>query len=173
MYFFASDDFPPTVAMDTLPTATWINEAVELDITVTDDGVSPVRFLWESSDPNAVFVDPGTGLEIVLISGGPFDGYTLTEDPTVAVDYQAGTVTVTVTVADENPVGTNDSANVSIFVGTDECGAARAGNGMDLAGDHPADIVVDCSLDFVDFAVIAGDWQADFAVTETQLIPQD
>ncbi len=154
MYFKATSDEVPAVVVDTLPTATWIAEPVDLNITVTNDTPEDNVFLWESSDPNTTFIPNNT-----------------VEDPTVSVDYQAGTVTLTVTVGDQNPLGLTATGITTIFVASTPCTAARAGNGMNLAGDHPADINGDCSPDLADFAVIAGDWQADYAITETTPIP--
>jgi hypothetical protein len=152
MYFFASDDAAPTVVMDTVPMATWIDEPVQLNITVTDDGKSPVTFLWDSSDPNAVFSPSNT-----------------VEDPTVSMDYLSGLFTVAVTVSDGNPLGLTDTASVSIYCASSPCAAARAGNGMNLAVAYPADIVPDCMHDLADFARLASEWQLGYAPTEPQV----
>jgi len=152
LYFIATDDEAPSVAMDTLPTATWKNEPVQLNITVTDDGKSPVTYLWEADDPNAVFSPSNTA-----------------EEPTVAVDYQAGTVTVTVTVGDSNPLGGTDSANVDIYVASTPCAAARSA--MGLAAAYPEDLVPDCVIDLDDFLRFVEDWLIEYAITEPQPIP--
>jgi hypothetical protein len=151
MYFTASDDLVPSVDMVTVPMATWINEPVPLDITVTDDGKSPVTYLWTSSDPNAVFSPSNTAAE-----------------PTVSMDYLSGTFTVTVTVSDGNPLGQTDSASVSIYCASTACAASRAADGMDLAIVYPADITADCLHDLADFAALASEWQIDYTISEPQ-----
>jgi hypothetical protein len=151
MYFYASDDQPPSVDMVTVPTATWINQPVQLDITVTDDGKSTVTYLWESSDPNAVFSPSNTVAE-----------------PTVTMDYLSGTFTVTVTVSDDNPLGLTDAASVNIYCASTPCAAARPADGINLAVAYPADINDDCMHDLLDFRVLAQQWQLDYTITEPQ-----
>jgi hypothetical protein len=149
--FYVTNDTPPTVVMDTPPMATWVNEPVQLDITVTDDGISPVTFLWEASDQNAVFSD------------------NTAEDPTVSMNYPSGTFTVTVTVSDNNPVGTTASDSVDISCASSPCEAARSLIG--LADDYPTDIVPDCMHDLLDFAELCSRWLVDYALTAPTPIP--
>ncbi len=159
MVFTAVVDLPPSVIMDTAPTATWKNEPVQLDITVTDDAESDVYFLWEASDPNAVFKDPGTGLEIVLETVEPFVDYTLTEDPTVEIDYACGPFNVTVTASDSNLLGITSSASVELDSRDDECSASRLGLELDLV----ADIDEDCAVGLSDIAMLAAKWASGYA----------
>jgi hypothetical protein len=155
MRFTALDDMPPSVVIDTEFTAVAKNVPIQLDITVTDDGESTVTFLWESNDPNAVFRDPGTGLEDNTI-----------ENPTVEVNYASRRFNVTVTVSD----GTNpdaDSDSVGLYVAEDECDASRSG--MDL--DIPGDIDEDCSVGLSDIAMLAAKWADEYAATVPFLTP--
>jgi hypothetical protein len=140
--------------MDTLPTATWIDEPVQLDVTVGScEPLPPPTFLWESSDPNAVFLPSNT-----------------VEDPQVVMDYPSGWFTVTVTVSDDNPLGGTDQASVNIYCAKDKCAATRE-SGIFAPQDYPADINDDCKHDLADFAIIAADWLLDYAMTEPQPLP--
>jgi len=162
MAFFATDDFPATVVIDTLPTATWANKPIQLNATITDPGIvhSPVTILWESDEPNAVFKDPGTLLEDNTI-----------EDPTVTVNYNSGAFNVTVTVSDDSivPAGPDATDTVDLDCRQNACAAGR--NAVGLAGDYPADATADCEHDLADFAIIANDWLIDYALTEPMPIP--
>ncbi len=152
MYFTALSDFPPEVVIDTPPTATWANEPLQLDATVTDDAVSTVTYAWTSDEPNAVFSDPAA------------------EDPTVTVNYLSGAFNVTVTVSDDNLLGVTGQDSEGMYCATDACTAARSP--VELADDYPADIAIDCEHDLADFALIAGDWLIDYTITEPTAIPQ-
>ena len=146
--FHVSDDFPPTVVIDTEDAITWVNEPVDLSATVTDLGSSPspLHIEWTSSDAGAVFSPSNT-----------------VANPTVTVDNAAGAVTLTCTVwDDDNGVGEADSDTVIVTVYADACEAARVGAG--LAAQYPLDAVADCVINLKDFAVMAAIWLEDYAL---------
>lgn len=149
--FYVTDDFSPTVVIETPNMATWVNEPVQLDATVSDTGDSELFIQWTASDPNAVF-SPSA----------------IVEDPTVVVDYAAGPVTLTVTVWDAlNPE--TDSDSIVLHVAADACDAARVAG---VAGDYPMDLAGnDCVVDISDLAALVVDWLADYALTEPTVIP--
>jgi hypothetical protein len=150
--FTAVADTPPSVVINTLPTATWIGEPLQLDSTVTDDGASTVTYLWTASkggvsiDPNVVFSPSNT-----------------VADPTVTVDYHSGPFTVTVTVADSNPLLLTDDASVNHDCAIDACQATTAVINLDV--QHPGDTALDCNLNLEDFAVYARNWLDNYQLT--------
>ena len=158
MVFFATDDFPPEVVIDTLPTATWANEPITLNATTTDDAASIVTHAWTSNDPNARF-SPS-------IDGGLTGN---TEDTAVTVNYNSGAFNVTLTVDDDSPIPGDVIATLGLDCRQNPCGAAR--NAVGRADDYPADVAVDCEHGLADFAVIANDWLVDYALTEPEEIP--
>jgi hypothetical protein len=151
--FYVTKDVAPSVFMNTLPMQTWINQPVPLNITVTDDGLSPVTFLWTSSDPNAVFSPGNTA-----------------KNPTVTMNYASGTFTVTVTASDGNPLGATGSASVTINCASSACAAARRSE-MGIVILYPTDIVPDCMHDSIDFAALAKNWLIDYSLTTPTPIP--
>lgn len=165
MYFIASDDQPPVVEMDTLPTVTWINEPTPLQVTVKDDGKSDVTVTWTADDPNVVFTPAST----VIPAQTDYTAMGIAASTSMTCDYQVGLVTVTATASDSNPVHLTGSASVEVFVASTPCAAARAGNGMNLAGVYPGDINADCMHDLSDFAALASEWMLDYAPTEPQV----
>ncbi len=167
MYFAASDDEPPSVVMDTPPTATWINEPIPLQATVYDDGKSAVTVTWTSDeDPNAVFDPPTT----VIPAQASYQLTGIAVTTSVTVDYQSGTFTVTATVSDLNPLDKTDSGTVEHHCSGTPCGATR--NQVGLAADHPDDIDGDCMHDLADYGAIAEYYGTPgYALTEPQVIP--
>ncbi len=152
---FQAIDIPPEVVIDTPPTVTWPNEPVQLDATVFDDGQSPVTYAWTSDEPNAVFT--------------PSD---IVEDPTVTVNYPAGTFHVTITVTDSSPVpGDSNTDTLELYCADNPCQAAIAVMPPFVPPDYPADVNGDCEHDLADFAVIAGDWLTDYTLTEPTVMP--
>ncbi|HDS84934.1 MAG TPA: hypothetical protein ENN97_07065 [Phycisphaerales bacterium] len=149
--FDVNDDTPPTVAIDTPDTVTWINEPVQLQATITKSGPSEVFIEWTASDPSAVFFPSNTA-----------------KDPVVEVDYAAGPVTLTVTVWDAvNPE--TDSDSMVLHVAADPCAAAALAG---IADDYPMNIAgSDCVVDISDLAALVVDWLADYALTEPTVIP--
>jgi hypothetical protein len=169
MYFYASDDLQPSVDMDTLPMATWINEPTPLQVTVKDDGKSAVTVTWTAKkggvvDPNVVFTPPTN----TIPAQPDYTGTGIAKATSMTCDYQAGLVTVTATVSDSNPLLLKDSADVNVFVASTACAASRAANGMNLAIVYPGDINADCMHDLEDFAALARDWQTDYTITEPE-----
>jgi hypothetical protein len=147
--FDVTANTPPSVVINTLPTATWINEPIQLNSTLTDDGISAVTYLWTSDVPNAVFLPSNSAA-----------------NPTVAVE-NSGPFTVTVTVNDGfNPPA---SASVRHVCEADPCQAAIAVIGLNA--NHPADIVADCKINLADFAELASAWLYDYSLTNPVPVP--
>ncbi len=171
MAFFATDDFPPLVAIDTPPTATWKDVSIALTATVNNDDTSALnRIDWSSDeDPNATFSNE----QYSEIPDPNKPGYIIgTATADVTVNYNSGAFNVTLTVADSNPITIADpniSATRELDCRQDACGATR--NGVGLAGDYPADIAVDCEHELADFALIARDWLTDYALKEPTEMP--
>jgi T5SS/PEP-CTERM-associated repeat protein len=151
--FYVTNDTVPSVVMNTPSMQTWINQPVPLNITVTDDGLSPVTFLWASSDPNAVFSPSNT-----------------VEDPTVKTNWSSGTFTATVTVRDGNPLGATATASVSINCASSACAAARRSQ-MGIVILYPTDIVPDCVHNLQDLAALAQKWLINYALTIPTPLP--
>jgi len=143
-------DMPPSVVIDTTTTVTWKNVPIQLNSTVTDDGVTPVDFLWEADDPNAVFSPSATD-----------------EDPTVTVDYASGLFNVTVTVGD-GTYPDADSASVELDCRQDACAASRLGLGLDIG----ADIDEDCAVGLPDIVLLAAKWVSEYAAPAPFITPQ-
>ncbi len=168
MAFYATDDFPPEVVIDTPPTATWKNVLIPLTATVNNDDTSPLNsIVWSSDeDPNATFSN-----ELYSEIPDPCNvGYVIgTATADVTVNYDSGAFNVTLTVGDSNPSLLNASDTVGLDCRQDACAAARDGVGR--ADDYPADLVVDCEHELADFAVIASDWLADYALKVPTELP--
>lgn len=147
--FDATNDSPPTVEAG-ISMDTWVDQPVQLDATITDDGVSPIAILWTADDPTAVFSDDSI------------------EDPTVTVDNAAGQINLTLTVQDGLNPPVSDIVQITVY--DDACDAARRGDGRDQL--YPGDFNGDCIIDLTDFATeIAAKWLDDYALTEP--IPYD
>ena len=151
--FDVNDDTPPTVVIDTPDTATWIDEPVQLQATVTKSGPSEVFYEWTSSDPNTTFFPNNEA-----------------KDPVVDVDYAAGEVTLTITVWDEASPETTDSDSMVLYVASDPCDAAVAAG---VADAFPMDLTGSCTIGLEDFVILLADWLADYALTEPTVIPTD
>lgn len=155
MYFNTTDDLPPTVVIDTLPTATWANEPITLNATVTDDGKSAVSVVWTADEPNAVFFN---------------ESYTYpTATATVTVNYNSGPFNVTLTVSDDiNPNAHSDT--LGLDCADNPCQAAR--NVIGLVANYPGDFDGNCIIDLGDFATeIAAKWLEDYTLTEPEVMP--
>jgi hypothetical protein len=156
--FDAVADTPPSVVITTPRTATWIGQPIQMNTTVTDDGASPVTYLWTASkggvsiDPNVIFSPSNTAA-----------------NPTVTVDYHSGPFTVTVTVADGNPLGLTDSASVNHDCAIDACQATTAVINLDV--QHPGDVELDCKVDLSDFALLARMWLEDYTLINPVPVP--
>lgn len=155
--FDVTDNTPPVIVIDTPPTATWIDEPIQLNTTLTDDKPLEVSYLWTAEDAGVPITEPN-----VVFSPSNTD-----PDPTVTIDYHSGPFTVTVTVDDGlNPTA---SASVTHDCANSPCQAATAVINLDEL--YPGDIVVDCKIDLVDFAAIARQWLTDYALTGPVPVP--
>ncbi len=166
MHFFASDDQEPTVIIDTVPTATWKDWPTPINAHVLDDGKSEVTVTWTADDPNVGFTPPTNTIPIQA---------TYMAEPGIAVttsmkcNYNAGTVIVTATVTDANPMGYIGEDDVSVYVAETACAAARDADGMDRAVIYIADINEDCRHDNLDFQLIGAEWlDPSYAITDPQ-----
>lgn len=169
MYFVASDDAPPSIVMDTPPTATWKSEPTTLQVTVKDDGKSAVTVTWSAQDtsggdagpivdPNVVFDPPFT----VIPAQAPYTGTGIVVTTTMTVDYHAAQMRATATAADSNPLFETASAVVNLDCADNPCQAARA---IGLGAAYPGDITVNCMVNLADFAEIASEWLTNYALT--------
>lgn len=148
--FNVTNDFAPTVVIETPDTVTWIGEPVQLDATVTDTGDSTLSIEWTASDSNVTFSPNNT-----------------VEDPVVtAATGAAAEVTLTCTVWDSLNPETNADTMV-LYVAADAC------QGAILAGaDYPMDIAEPfCVVDIYDLAALAADWLTDYTLTVPMVIP--
>jgi hypothetical protein len=152
--FAVTDDFPPTVVIDTPNTITWGNQPVQLNATVSDSGDSALTITWTATDPGAVFT-PSANVE----------------DPVVTINPAAfpATVTLTCSVKDAfNPQTNTDTVDLVVYA--DSCQAARQGAGR--AAVYPMDMAAPyCVIDIADLAVMALDWLTDYALTGPTVIP--
>lgn len=146
--FDVTNDFAPTVVIETPDTITWAGEPVQLDATVSDTGSSALTIEWTSNPAGAVFSPSANAA-----------------DPTVTV-AAAGNVTLTCTVWDAlNPEHNSDT--MLLNVAADACEAsviAGASYPMDIVGN-------DCQVNIDDLAAIAADWLRDYALTVPTVIP--
>jgi hypothetical protein len=153
--FDVTNDFAPTVVIDTPNTVTWNGQPVQMNATVSDTGSSALTITWSANNPNAVFT-PSASVEdpVVTVSN-------LTTFPT--------TVVLTCSVKDAlNPQTNTATRNVVVYA--DACLAARVGAGlaaayrMDLAEPY-------CVINMADLAVIAADWLIDYTLLAPTVIP--
>ena len=155
--FNVTNDTPPTVVINTPPMATWINEPIQLDSILTDDGNSPVTYLWTATSGGVALTEPNV----------VFSPSATVADPTVTVNYHSGPFTVTVTVVDGyNPPA---SASVTHDCAENPCQAATAV--IRLNDVYPGDIAVDCIIDLTDIARIADEWLTDYTLTVPVPVP--
>lgn len=150
--FNVTGNTPPSVVIETKPTATWINQPIQLDSTLTDDGSSPVTYLWTASKDGVVLTEPNV----------VFSPSATVADPTVTVDYHSGPFTVMVTVDDgfNPPVS---SGSVAMDCALNACQATTAVINLDVL--HPGDAALDCQLNLADFAVFARNWLDNYQLT--------
>ena len=146
--FKVSDDVEPTNVYAGGDMITWIDRSVDLTGTYEDDGKSPVKETWSSSDPSAVFSPSDDG----GVTGNAAVA-------TVTVDA-AGAVTLTFTVKDELNPAKSDDMIVTVY--EDACEAARVGDNR--AGNYPGDFNGDCIINLKDFAVLAVEWLTDYTL---------
>ncbi len=178
MYFVASDDSPPSIVMNTSPTATWINEPTMLQVTVYDDGKSDVTVTWSAvdtsgadagpiADPNVVFDPPFT----VIPAQASYTGTGIVVTTTMTVDYHAAQMRATAVAEDSNPLLETASASVNLDCANSACQAATAV--LNLDDVYVGDIAVDCKVNLTDFAVMARQWLTDYALTGPVPYPQE
>ncbi len=161
--FYSTDDSPPVVVIDTLPTATWANEPTTLDATVYDDGTSAVTVVWTSDEPNAVFTPPTNTIPAQA-------DYSITGVPvatSMTCNYHAAQITVTASVSDLLNIGNSD--NVMIDVAENACQATVAVLNYD--DNYPGDIVVDCAIGMGDLLSLVADWLTDYVLTVPTAMP--
>ena len=153
-------DMPPSVVVDTLDKATWSDEPVPLQATVTDDGQSAVTIAWTAdavslNDPNLA----------INITGGD------TTTPTVTITKDAPglglrTVTMTISVTDENgydPTPVTDTVDIDVYY--DPCRMARIvlGRFYVEGATVDTDFNNDCITNLVDVAEFAAAWLGDYS----------
>ena len=152
--FDVTNDFPPTVVIDTPNTVTWGNQPVQLNATVSDTGTSALTITWTANNPGAVFT-PGPDVE----------------DPVVTINPATfpATVTLTCSIKDTlNPQTNTDTVDLVVYA--DSCQAARQGAGQ--AAVYPMDIAAPyCVMDIADLAAMALDWMTDYTLTVPTVIP--
>jgi hypothetical protein len=109
------------------------------------DGYTPMSYLWTTDAP--------AGFTVV------FDPSATVEAPTVTItqDTPSNPSTVAVTLL----VNGSDQDTMKIDVYDDACLAAK----VSMAELDPTDIDENCVTNLADFAVIAADWLADYAIT--------
>lgn len=153
--FKVSNDFPPTVVIDTPNMATWYNQPVQIDATITDPGAShtPITIAWTSNEPNAVFAPSAAA-----------------EDPLVTMTPATfpRTYTLTCSVKDTaNPTVTNTDT-VQVVVYSNACTAARRPN---APGVPTSDVDGDCDTELNDLFSLLTDWTTDYTILVPTVIP--
>jgi hypothetical protein len=150
--FDVTNDFPPTVVINTPNMVTWANQPVQLDATISDTGTSPVTITWTSNPAGAVFT-PSAAVEDPVVTANP------AAFPT--------TYTLTCSVKDAQSPAVVNTDTVVLQVAADACAAAI------LAGaNYPMDIVEPfCVVNIHDLAALAADWLTDYTLTVPTVIP--
>jgi hypothetical protein len=153
--FKVTNDFPPTVVIETPDMVTWANQPVQLDATISDTGSSDVTIAWTSNPAGAVFT-PSAAAEDPAVMANP------ATFPT--------TYTLTCSVRDAQSPAVVNTDTVLLEVHADACLAAR--DGADLASAYRMDIAEPfCVVNIADLAAVAADWLADYALTVPTVIP--
>ena len=155
--FNVTNDTPPSVVINTPPMATWINEPIQLDSTLTDDHPEQVSYLWTAVSGGVALTEPNV----------VFSPSATVADPTVTVNYHSGPFTVTVTVLD----GFNPPASASVTHDCAESPCQAATAVIHLNNVYTGDIAVDCKIDLTDFARIADEWLTDYTLTAPVPVP--
>lgn len=151
--FKVSDDTPPTNVSAGANMITWIGKHVDLTGTYDDDGKSPVKETWRSSNPGVVFSPSDDG------------GVTANSRVATATINTAGPVTLVFEADDQLNDPIADDMTVTVY--ENACEAARVGDNR--AGDYPGDItgpdgVPDCLINLQDFAALAMEWLSDYTL---------
>jgi len=106
------------------------------------------------------------GIKMWGSSDVAFDDVELTVDPPIAPPARL-TVELTLAVSDEaNPTPVTDTMTIDVY--DDACGMAVA---LDPAAIELTDLNGDCVTNLLDFAVMAGLWLDDYALTEPVVEP--
>ena len=151
--FEAITDTAPEVSILTPDMATWSDEPVALDATITDDGESTLTYGW-TADPD------GTGDPNLTVSFDPG-----AEDPVVTVTNTTGAtqnITMTLSAFDETNT-TPVEASVIIEVAVDECAMAKNQGYGFLTWDRSPGR--DCKVDLLDLAGLTSQWLIDILPT--------
>ena len=166
-----ADYMAPEVVIDSNDILTWNDYPVTLTATITDEGVTPVDYVWSSdNDPNITFSEMT-----------PASPLTVTGSATVTVKvtgtYQQPNsiirIRATITVNDQtNPEHNSDT--MSVYLAKDACSAARenASGGwprLDLV--YTADFDGDCDVDLADLLVVVRQWLDPYELEEPIQIP--
>jgi len=158
MYFVATDDFPPSVVIDSNDIGTWAGESVVVAATVTDDDLTQVVVDWSSPDePNIIFTnetfDTVTGIATVTVTGDSWQNWS----------------EITITVGDQLwPDADSDTSLVD--VARDACHAAGGGS-PHLWNVYTADFDQNCIVDLADFAVVYQQWLDKYELTVPLEVP--
>ena len=150
--FDVTNDFAPTVVVNTPNTLTWANKPVQLDATVTDTGSSALTIAWTSNPAGAVFT-PSAAVEDPVVTFNP------AAFPT--------TVTLTCSVKDGLNPQTNTAAT-QLVVYADACTAARR---TGAPGIPATDVDGDCDTDLTDLFALLSDWTTDYTILTPMPIP--
>jgi len=164
MYFVATDDWPPSVVIDSNDIGTWAGEPVIVTATITDDGASLVDYAWSSdNEPNITFSEMTPPSPLNVTGGSATVTVKVTGD-----SWQSWSV-VTITVGDQVwPAADSDSSRVD--VARDACHAAGGGS-PHLWDVYTADFDQDCIVNLADFAVVYQQWLDDYKLTVPLEVP--
>lgn len=152
--FDVTNDFPPTVVIETPDTVTWTNEPVQLNATVSDTGTSPLTITWTANNANVAF-SPSANVE----------------DPVVTVNPASFPATVTLTCSVKDALNSQTNTDTMVLeVYADACLAGR--DGADLGTIYPMDVAAPfCVVNIADLVVFADDWLTDYTLTVPTVIP--
>jgi len=164
MPFATTNDFPPTVVIDSNDILTWVGQPVTLTATISDEGASPVTYVWSSvNEPNIIFSNQNPPSPVTVTGGSQ----TITVQ--VSGDSHQSNRTIVLTVSDPtNPE--EDSDSVIVDVARDACHAARGGWPR-LDRVYTADFDEDCDVDLTDLIVVVRQWLDPYELDEPIQIP--
>lgn len=150
--FATTNDLPPHVDAG-VDMITWVNEPVQLNPTIIDDGVTSLTYAWTTTpeaQPNVIFSDPTTAA------------------PVVTIDEVLGAVTLTLTVQDGFNSPVSDTVVINVY--NSACSAAIDGPGLDPVTQQ-FDLYFDCRIDLLDFAALAEQWLNNYELTGPIPVP--
>jgi hypothetical protein len=134
---YYSPNLAPFVSV-TSPAYGYLGGATAITPTVTDESIGTVTYLWTATAPaggSVVFNPNATSKNVTVTPSGATGDYTLT-----------------LTATDSG--GKFSSASLTFRVYTDGCAAAKIAGTAAMTGD----INADCRVNFLDFALMAGNW---------------